>query len=78
MSELVDACLAGRFPNLTTLVDYGLDGRDGVNPVELFERYRTMICDGFVSVGDLHEAMTNDTLSDLVGIKVKSGYNRKE
>ncbi len=77
MSQLVDACLAGRFPNLTTLVDYGLDGRDGVNPIELFDRYRELVDDG-VTADELHHAMTTDTLSRLVGIKVKSGYSCNE
>ena len=77
-TALFDACLAGKFPALSTLVDYGLDGRDGVNPVDLFERYRAMVIDGTVTADDLHLAMTTDTLTELVGIKVSSGYSRKE
>ena len=77
-TALFDACLAGKFPSLSTLVDYGLDGRDGVNPVDLFERYRAMVIDGTVTSDDLHLAMTTDTLTELVGIKVSSGYSRKE
>lgn len=77
MSTLFDACLTGKFPDLNTLVDYGLDGRDGVNPVYLFEKYIALVKGGFVDAKKLHNAMMSDTLSDLVGIKVKSGYNSK-
>ena len=77
MSQLVDACRSGRLPNLSTLVDYGLDGRDGVNPIELFDRYRALVDEG-ATADELHGAMTTDTLSELVGIKVKSGYHCNE
>ena len=69
--ELFDSCLLGKFPRLSILVDFGLDGRDGINPVELFERYRKH------SVTNLHQALVNDTLEKLVGLKVKSGYNTR-
>lgn len=77
MSALFDACMIGKFPTLDTMVDYGLDGRDGVNPVDLFERYRTAVLHGAATADDLYRAMTTDTLSELVGIKVSSGYYKK-
>jgi hypothetical protein len=66
--ELFEACKIGKLPRLSVLVDFGLDGRDGVNPVELFERYK------MYHVCELHDALIHDTLCKLVGLNVKSGY----
>ena len=76
MSDLVEACLQNRFPTLETLCDYGLDGRDGVNPLKLFELYRTLVLSGEVSIQQLEHAMKTDTLKGVLGIDVKSGYGR--
>jgi len=70
--ELYDACLLGKFPRLSVLVDFGLDGRDGINSIDLFERYRKH------SVKDLYTALVHDTLEKLVGLKVKSGYSKRD
>lgn len=78
MSALFDACLEGQFPDVSTLIDYGLDGRDGVNPVELFERYRALVRANLITPDALHQAMVTDTLSTVVGIKIKSGYNKRD
>jgi hypothetical protein len=78
MSALFDACLEGYFPDLGTLVDYGLDGRDGVNPVALFERYCEVVRANLITPEALHHAMVTDTLSTVVGIKIKSGYNKRD
>ena len=66
--ELFEACKVGKFPRLSVLVDFGLNGRNGINPVDLFERY----CEH--SAEDLHRALVNNTLHKLVNLKVKSGY----
>jgi hypothetical protein len=76
MSDLVEACLQNRFPTLSTLCDYGLDGRDGVNPVQLFELYRSLILSGEITQEELECAMKTDTLKGVLGIDVKSGYVR--
>jgi hypothetical protein len=77
MSDLVEACLQNRFPTLSTLCDYGLDGRNGVNPVQLFETYRTLILSGEVTGEELEHAMKTDTLKGVLGIDVKSGYDER-
>ncbi len=76
MSDLVEACLQNRFPTLSTLCDYGLDGRNGVNPVQLFELYRSLILSGDITQEELENAMKTDTLKGVLGIDVKSGYVR--
>jgi hypothetical protein len=66
--ELFDACKIGKLPRLSVLVDFGMDGRDGINPITLFEKYREY------SVKTLYNALVHDELYKLVGLKVKSGY----
>ncbi len=77
MSALFDACIEGVLPDINTLVDYGLDGRDGVNPVALFEKYREVVRANLITPEALHQAMVTDTLSAVVGMKIKSGYNKR-
>jgi hypothetical protein len=76
MSTLIAACRENRFPSLSVLCDYGLDGRDGVNPVQLFELYRNAVIHKKVSAETLENALKTDTLKSIVGINVKSGYGK--
>lgn len=76
MSELIEACHLNRFPSLSILCDYGLDGRNGINPIELFELYKNAILVDKVSETILENAMKNDNLEEIVGIRVVSGYNK--
>ena len=76
MSTLIAACRENKFPNLSVLCDYGLDGRDGVNPVHLFELYRDAVIHKKVSAETLEDALKTDTLKSIVGIHVKSGYGK--
>ena len=75
MSEMITACNSNKFPNLSVLCDYGLDGRDGINPIELFTLYKNAINAG-IDARALEHAMMNDKLYDIVGIRVNSGYNK--
>ena len=77
MSDLVEACRQNRFPSLSTLCDYGLDGRDGINPLKLFEIYRTLVLSGEVTCEELERAMKTNTLKGVLGIEVKSGYDER-
>lgn len=77
MSDLVEACRQNRFPSLSTLCDYGLDGRDGINPLKLFEIYRTLVLSGEVTCEELESAMKTNTLKGVLGIEVKSGYDER-
>ena len=52
----------GKFPKLSVMVDFGLDGRDGVNPVDLFREYRKHTAD------DLYTALVHDKISELTGV----------
>jgi hypothetical protein len=56
------------------MCDYGLDGRDGVNPVILFEAYRKLVIDNKISAEELENAMKSNNLKNITGINVKSGY----
>ena len=78
MSSLVEACRSGRLPDLNTLIDYGMDGRDGVNPIALFDIYRKLVLENRITADELHHAMVMDTLSTVAGIKIKSGYNKSD
>ena len=75
MSEMITACNSNKFPNLSVLCDYGLDGRDGINPIELFTLYKNAINAG-IDVSTLEHAMKHDKLYDIVGIRVNSGYRK--
>ena len=75
MSELFAACHLNKFPTLSVLCDYGLDGRDGINPIELFTLYKNAINAG-IDACTLEHAMIHDKLYDIVGIRVNSGYNK--
>ena len=61
MAELISAILSNKFPTLTIMCDYGLDGREGTNPVHVFECYKRAICSG-VTAEILENAMKNDEL----------------
>jgi hypothetical protein len=74
MSEIIDACRQNRFPTLSVLCDYGLDGRDGINPVALFELYKVAVLKKKVTSDQLEHALKTDNLKSIVGINVKSGY----
>jgi hypothetical protein len=74
MSSLVEACRQNRLPSLSTMCDYGLDGRDGVNPIVLFEAYRKLVVQNKVTECELEHAMKTDSLKSLIGIDVRSGY----
>jgi hypothetical protein len=74
MSSLVEACRQNRLPSLSTMCDYGLDGRDGINPIVLFEAYRKLVVQNKVTEYELEHAMKTDTLKSLIGIDVRSGY----
>jgi hypothetical protein len=66
--ELFESCRLGKLPRLSVMVDFGLDGRDGVNPVDLFRAYRKHTTD------DLYTALVHDKLSELTGVPgVSSG-----
>ena len=72
--ELIDACKMNRFPSLSVLCDFGLDGRDGVNPIVLFDLYKDAILKNKISKDDLENALMTDTLETIVGIPVRSGW----
>jgi hypothetical protein len=74
MSTLIEACKQNRLPSFSIMCDYGLDGRDGVNPVILFEAYRKLVIDNKISAEELENAMKSNNLKNITGINVKSGY----
>ncbi len=76
MSSLVEACKQNRFPSLSVMCDYGLDGRDGVNPILLFEAYRKVVLQNKITANELEQAMKTNNLKSLIGIDVKSGYQK--
>jgi hypothetical protein len=53
-----------------------LDGRDGIDPVALFELYRTAVLKKKVTSDQLEHALRTDNLKSIVGINVKSGYGQ--
>jgi hypothetical protein len=58
------------------MCDYGLDGRDGVNPILLFEAYRKVVLQNKITANELEQAMKTNNLKSLIGIDVKSGYQK--
>jgi len=76
MSELINACNQNKFPTISVMCDYGLDGRDGINPIELLSLYKNAINEKGIDVYKLEYAMQNDKLYDIVGIRVNSGYKK--
>jgi len=74
MAELIRALNANKFPTLTVMCDYGLDGREGTNPVHIFECYKRAVQSG-VTAEILEDAMKTDNLSRFCGgVRVRSGY----
>ena len=76
MSSIVEACHSNRLPSVSLLCDYGLDGRDGINPIVLFELYKTAVLLKKITGDQLEHAMKTDTLKKIVGLDVKSGYGK--
>ncbi len=72
----MEACKQNRFPSLSVMCDYGLDGRDGVNPILLFEAYRKVVLQNKITANELEQAMKTNNLKSLIGIDVKSGYQK--
>ena len=72
--NIVEACHQNKLPSLSTMCDYGLDGRDGINPLALFELYRKAVLSKNITIEDFEHALKTDTLKILCGIDVKSGY----
>jgi hypothetical protein len=69
MSSLLEACKQNRLPSMSTLCDYGLD------PLALFETYRNLVIHEGITEEVLEHAMKTDTLKNLIGFNVKSGYS---
>ena len=78
MTDMFEACKQNRLPSLSTMCDYGLDGRDGVNPINLFDSYKKIILGNNVTPEELENAMKTDTLKNITGIDVKSGYGKTQ
>ena len=76
MSELIHACYENKFPTISVMCDYGLDGRDGINPIELLSLYKNAINEKKLDANTIENAMKHDKLYDIVGIRVKSGYRK--
>jgi len=74
--NIIDACHQNRLPCLSTMCDYGMDGRDGVNPLALFEMYRNLVTNEKITPEQLENAMKTDNLKSIIGIDVKSGYGK--
>ena len=72
--NIVEACKQNKLPSLSVMCDYGLDGRDGINPIVLFDSYRKAVLYKNVTLEDFEHALKTDTLKNLCGIDVKSGY----
>ena len=72
--ELIEACKMNKFPTLSVMCDYGLDGRDGVNPLVLFDLYRKAV--NKFTAEEIEHAMKTDTLESIVGMPVRSGWGR--
>ena len=72
MAELVRSILSNKFPALTVMCDYCLDGREGTNPIHVFECYKLAIHSG-VTAEIFEEAMKTNTLSRFCS-GVSSGY----
>jgi hypothetical protein len=72
--ELIEACKMNKLPSLSVMCDYGLDGRDGVNPLALFDLYRKVIYN--FSAEEIEQAMKTDNLASIVGVPVRSGWGR--
>lgn len=74
MAELIKYLEANKFPTLSIMCDYCLDGREGTNPVHIFQCYKRAVQSG-VTAEELEDAMKTDTLSRFCdGVVVRSGY----
>lgn len=51
--DLVNACIDGVFPTLSTMSKYGIDGHNGTNPIHIFKCYATAVNEGKVKSEDI-------------------------
>ena len=72
--NIIEACQQNKLPSLSTICDYGLDGRNGINPMALFELYRKAVLYKNATIKDFEDALKTDTLKSRCGLDVKSGY----
>jgi hypothetical protein len=72
--NIVEACQQNKLPSLSIMCDYGLDGRDGINPLAVFDSYRKAVLYKNATIKDFEHALKTDTLKNLCGLDVKSGY----
>lgn len=63
---LVSACQNSVFPETCVLADYGLDGCGATNSILIYGCYKDAIMKDGVDADQLHEALENNTLNDLV------------
>lgn len=66
MTTLVEACLRDAFPSLATMVDYGLDGKDGTDPIAVFGCYQLAVKHDRVTADQLYKAMIDGKLTELL------------
>ena len=64
-SDLIHACKVGHLPTIKTMCQFGLLGRNGTNPIALFECYKYAVKSG-VTEEELNDAMERGTLNEIV------------
>ena len=66
MSTLVESCMSNVFPSLAAMVDYGMDGKYGTDPVAIFGCYQLAVKHDRVTAEQLHKAMIDGKLTELL------------
>ena len=69
MLDLIEACKSGQFPSISTMSRFGLLGYNNTNPIEIFEKYKSLVSRGFTEKQFI-EAEKNKKLCDLLGLSV--------
>jgi len=65
-TELVKACVENRFPSVSTMTKYGLDGNGGTNPVFLLTCYREAITKNGVTETTIEKFFKRGEINKLI------------
>ena len=65
-TNLVSACVAGVFPDISTSTKYGLDGCGGTNPMSIFSCYREAITKEGVTDSNIETYFNSGKINHLI------------
>lgn len=65
-TDLVNACHANRFPTISTMSKYGMDGNGGTNPIHIYSCYREAVTKDGVTSETLEKFFLDGKMNKLI------------